>query len=81
MTKHSGKKERCCRECYSQHSAVVERFTEGELSPSDTQPPPPSFGPHSPPEPAPTNPLPGLKCRTPAPSLMTRPMTSSRRRK
>ncbi|CAB1314233.1 unnamed protein product, partial [Coregonus sp. 'balchen'] len=28
MTKHSGKKERCCRDCYSQHSAVVERFTE-----------------------------------------------------
>ncbi|XP_052383349.1 FYVE and coiled-coil domain-containing protein 1-like isoform X2 [Oncorhynchus keta] len=28
MTKHSGKKERCCRECYTQHRAVVERFTE-----------------------------------------------------
>uniref|UniRef100_A0A8C8I019 FYVE and coiled-coil domain-containing protein 1 n=1 Tax=Oncorhynchus tshawytscha TaxID=74940 RepID=A0A8C8I019_ONCTS len=61
MTKHSGKKERCCRECYSQHSAVVERFTEGELSLSDTQPPPPSFGPHSPPEPAPYKPTPRVK--------------------
>uniref|UniRef100_A0A667XZT7 FYVE and coiled-coil domain-containing protein 1 n=1 Tax=Myripristis murdjan TaxID=586833 RepID=A0A667XZT7_9TELE len=49
MTKHSGKKERCCRECYTQHSAVVERFTEAELSPADTQPPPPGFGPQSPP--------------------------------
>uniref|UniRef100_A0A8C7R5J9 FYVE and coiled-coil domain-containing protein 1 n=1 Tax=Oncorhynchus mykiss TaxID=8022 RepID=A0A8C7R5J9_ONCMY len=44
MTKHSGKKERCCRECYTQHRAVVERFTEGELSPSDTQLPPPVIG-------------------------------------
>ncbi|XP_020335812.1 FYVE and coiled-coil domain-containing protein 1 [Oncorhynchus kisutch] len=66
MTKHSGKKERCCRECYSQHSAVVERFTEGELSPSDTQPPPPSFGPHSPPEPAPYKPTPRVKVSDPS---------------
>uniref|UniRef100_A0A6Q2XVJ1 FYVE and coiled-coil domain-containing protein 1 n=1 Tax=Esox lucius TaxID=8010 RepID=A0A6Q2XVJ1_ESOLU len=45
-TKHSGKKERCCRECYTQHSAIVERFTEGELSPSEIEPPPPRVGPH-----------------------------------
>ncbi|KAL2089441.1 hypothetical protein ACEWY4_014129 [Coilia grayii] len=38
MTKHSSKKERCCRECYTQHSAVVERFTPAELN---THPPPP----------------------------------------
>uniref|UniRef100_A0A3Q3R692 FYVE-type domain-containing protein n=1 Tax=Monopterus albus TaxID=43700 RepID=A0A3Q3R692_MONAL len=44
MAKHSGKKERCCRDCYTQHSAVVERFTAAELSPSDTQPPPPGAG-------------------------------------
>uniref|UniRef100_A0A8D3A5J2 FYVE and coiled-coil domain-containing protein 1 n=1 Tax=Scophthalmus maximus TaxID=52904 RepID=A0A8D3A5J2_SCOMX len=58
MTKHSGKKERCCRDCYTQHSAVVERFTEAELSPSDTQPPPPGAGPQPPPEPAPYKPTP-----------------------
>lgn len=58
MTKHSGKKERCCRDCYTQHSAVVERFTEAELSPSDTQPPPPGAGPQPPPEPAPYKPIP-----------------------
>lgn len=52
MTKHSGKKERCCRDCYTQHNAVVERFTEAELSPSDTQPPPPGAEPQPPPEPA-----------------------------
>ncbi|KAM9848800.1 FYVE and coiled-coil domain-containing protein 1 isoform 1-T4 [Aulostomus maculatus] len=58
MTKHSGKKERCCRDCYTQHSAVVERFTEAELSPSDTQPPPPGAGPLPHPEPAPYKPTP-----------------------
>uniref|UniRef100_A0A8C4GGZ2 FYVE and coiled-coil domain-containing protein 1 n=1 Tax=Dicentrarchus labrax TaxID=13489 RepID=A0A8C4GGZ2_DICLA len=58
MTKHSAKKERCCRDCYTQHSAVVERFTVGELSPSDTQPPPPGVGPQPPPEPAPYKPTP-----------------------
>uniref|UniRef100_A0A671VDP3 FYVE and coiled-coil domain-containing protein 1 n=1 Tax=Sparus aurata TaxID=8175 RepID=A0A671VDP3_SPAAU len=58
MTKHSGKKERCCRDCYTQHSAVVERFTEAELSPSDIQPPPPGSGPQPPPEPAPYKPTP-----------------------
>uniref|UniRef100_A0A8C1GRW5 FYVE and coiled-coil domain-containing protein 1 n=1 Tax=Cyprinus carpio TaxID=7962 RepID=A0A8C1GRW5_CYPCA len=40
MTKTS-KKERCCRECYTQHNAVVERFTKAELnSLSENQPPP-----------------------------------------
>ncbi|XP_063057074.1 FYVE and coiled-coil domain-containing protein 1 isoform X2 [Engraulis encrasicolus] len=37
MTRHSSKKERCCRDCYTQHTAVVERFTPAELN---TQPPP-----------------------------------------
>uniref|UniRef100_A0A672I343 FYVE and coiled-coil domain-containing protein 1 n=1 Tax=Salarias fasciatus TaxID=181472 RepID=A0A672I343_SALFA len=45
MTKQSGKKERCCKDCYTQHSAVEERFTDAELSPSDVQPPPPGAGP------------------------------------
>lgn len=58
MTKQSGKKERCCRHCYTQHSAVVERFTAAELSPSDVQPPPPGAGPQPPPEPAPYIPTP-----------------------
>ncbi|KAM4628769.1 FYVE and coiled-coil domain-containing protein 1 [Polymixia lowei] len=66
MTKHSGKKERCCRECYTQHSAVVERFTEAELSPADTQPPPPGFGPQSPPEPAPYKPTPRVTVSDPS---------------
>lgn len=58
MTKHSGKKERCCKDCYTQHSVVVERFTKAELSPSDTRPPPPGAGPQPPPEPAPYTPTP-----------------------
>ncbi|XP_061594117.1 FYVE and coiled-coil domain-containing protein 1 isoform X2 [Cololabis saira] len=58
MTKHSGKKERCCRDCYTEHSAVVERFTEAELSPSDVLPPPPGAGPQPPLEPAPYKPTP-----------------------
>ncbi|XP_059197312.1 FYVE and coiled-coil domain-containing protein 1 [Centropristis striata] len=66
MTKHSGKKERCCRDCYTQHSAVVERFTEAELSPSDTQPPPPGAGPHPPPEPAPYKPIPRVTVSDPS---------------
>ncbi|XP_076583049.1 FYVE and coiled-coil domain-containing protein 1 [Chaetodon auriga] len=66
MTKHSGKKERCCRDCYTQHSAVVERFTEAELSPSDTQPPPPGAGPHPPPEPAPYKPTPRVTVSDPS---------------
>ncbi|KAJ7993202.1 hypothetical protein DPEC_G00270000 [Dallia pectoralis] len=65
MTKHSGKKERCCRDCYTQHSAVVERFTEGELSPADVEPPPPSVGPHPPSEPAPYIPTPRVTVSDP----------------
>ncbi|KAK5870171.1 hypothetical protein PBY51_024827 [Eleginops maclovinus] len=65
MTKHSGKKERCCRDCYNQHSAVVERFTEAELSPSDAQPPPPGAGPQPPPEPAPYKPTPRVTVSEP----------------
>ncbi|XP_026055533.1 FYVE and coiled-coil domain-containing protein 1-like isoform X2 [Carassius auratus] len=38
MTKNS-KKERCCRECYTQHSAVVERFTKAELNSLSENPP------------------------------------------
>uniref|UniRef100_A0A3P8XCK0 FYVE and coiled-coil domain-containing protein 1 n=1 Tax=Esox lucius TaxID=8010 RepID=A0A3P8XCK0_ESOLU len=64
-TKHSGKKERCCRECYTQHSAIVERFTEGELSPSEIEPPPPRVGPHPPPEPAPYIPTPRVTVSDP----------------
>ncbi|XP_073331982.1 FYVE and coiled-coil domain-containing protein 1 [Pagrus major] len=66
MTKHSGKKERCCRDCYTQHSAVVERFTEAELSPSDIQPPPPGAGPQPPPEPAPYKPTPRVTVSDPS---------------
>ncbi|XP_058494259.1 FYVE and coiled-coil domain-containing protein 1 [Solea solea] len=70
LTKHSGKKERCCRECYSQHSAVVERFTQAELSPSDTEPPPPppppEAGPQSPPEPAQYKPTPTVTVSDPS---------------
>ncbi|XP_059384343.1 FYVE and coiled-coil domain-containing protein 1-like isoform X2 [Carassius carassius] len=40
MTKNS-KKERCCRECYTQHNAVVERFTNAELNSLSENPPPP----------------------------------------
>ncbi|XP_051515440.1 FYVE and coiled-coil domain-containing protein 1-like isoform X2 [Myxocyprinus asiaticus] len=40
MTKNR-KKERCCRECYTQHSAVVERFTKTELNSSTENQPPP----------------------------------------
>nr|XP_019936797.1 PREDICTED: FYVE and coiled-coil domain-containing protein 1 [Paralichthys olivaceus]XP_019936798.1 PREDICTED: FYVE and coiled-coil domain-containing protein 1 [Paralichthys olivaceus] len=66
MTKHSGRKERCCRECYTQHSAVVERFTEAELSPSDIQPPPPGAGPQPSPEPAPYKPTPRVTVSDPS---------------
>ncbi|KAG7230838.1 hypothetical protein INR49_019652, partial [Caranx melampygus] len=66
MTKHSGKKERCCRDCYTQSSAVVERFTEAELSPSDIQPPPPGVGPQPPPAPAPYKPTPRVTVSDPS---------------
>ncbi|XP_077439779.1 FYVE and coiled-coil domain-containing protein 1 isoform X1 [Vanacampus margaritifer] len=66
MTKHSGKKERCCKDCYSQHSAVVERFTAAELSPFDEQPSPPEAGPHPTPEPAPYKPTPSVTVSDPS---------------
>ncbi|TMS20144.1 FYVE and coiled-coil domain-containing protein 1 [Larimichthys crocea] len=66
LTKQSGKKERCCGECYTQNSAVVERFTEAELSPSDTQPPPPGAGPQPPPERAPYKPMPRVTVSDPS---------------
>ncbi|PWA21033.1 hypothetical protein CCH79_00007224, partial [Gambusia affinis] len=53
LTKHSGKKERCCSDCYMQHNAVVEKFIESEMSPSDVLPSPARAGPQPPPEPAP----------------------------
>ncbi|XP_047231431.1 FYVE and coiled-coil domain-containing protein 1 [Girardinichthys multiradiatus] len=58
MTKHSGKKERCCSDCYTQHNAVVERFTEAEHSPSNGPPSPAGPAPQPPPEPAPYKPTP-----------------------
>ncbi|KAJ8389006.1 hypothetical protein AAFF_G00124030 [Aldrovandia affinis] len=58
MTKHSGKKERCCGDCYSQHSAVVERLTQAELG--HTTPP-------SAPAPAPYTPTPRVTVTDPAP--------------
>ncbi|XP_039984518.1 FYVE and coiled-coil domain-containing protein 1 [Xiphias gladius] len=67
MTKNSGKKERCCSECYTQHSEVVERFTEAELSPSDTlPPPPPGVGPQPPPERPPYKPTPRVTVSDPS---------------
>uniref|UniRef100_A0A8C2HXC4 FYVE and coiled-coil domain-containing protein 1 n=1 Tax=Cyprinus carpio TaxID=7962 RepID=A0A8C2HXC4_CYPCA len=51
MTKTS-KKERCCRECYTQHNDVVERFTKAELdSLSENQPPPHANAAGQPPPP------------------------------
>ncbi|XP_012720274.2 FYVE and coiled-coil domain-containing protein 1 [Fundulus heteroclitus] len=64
-TKHSEKKERCCSDCYTQHSAVVERFTEAELSPTDVPPPPAGAGPQPPPEPAPYKPTPRVTVSDP----------------
>ncbi|XP_033847920.1 FYVE and coiled-coil domain-containing protein 1 [Periophthalmus magnuspinnatus] len=58
MTKQSGKKERCCKDCYNQHSSVVERFSEAELSPSETQAPSPGPGPQPCPDAAPSIPTP-----------------------
>lgn len=66
MTKQSGKKERCCKDCYNQHSAVVERFTEAELSPSETQTPDTGPGPQPSPEPTPYKPTPRVTVSDPA---------------
>ncbi|KAJ3598984.1 hypothetical protein NHX12_032947 [Muraenolepis orangiensis] len=73
MTKHSGKKERCCRECYTQHGDVVERFTEAELQPSDAEAqarvPPAGAGPQTHPQPAPYKPTPRVSVSEPGPRL------------
>ncbi|XP_054908360.1 FYVE and coiled-coil domain-containing protein 1 [Poeciliopsis prolifica] len=53
LTKHSGKKERCCSDCYMQHSAVVEKYIESEVSSSDVLPSPARAGPQPPLEPHP----------------------------
>ncbi|KAJ8278202.1 hypothetical protein GJAV_G00085020 [Gymnothorax javanicus] len=57
MTRQGGRKERCCRDCYSQHSAVLERLTQAELG--NTAPPPGTGpAPDSAPGPAPYTPTP-----------------------
>ncbi|MGH0163834.1 UNVERIFIED_CONTAM: hypothetical protein FKN15_063263 [Acipenser sinensis] len=54
-TKHSGKKERCCRECYMQHSAVIERFSEVDTcSTPGTPKGSPSLSAQAPPRPTPS---------------------------
>ncbi|KAK6490655.1 FYVE and coiled-coil domain-containing protein 1-like [Huso huso] len=54
-TKHSGKKERCCRECYMQHSAVIERFSEVDTcSTPETPKGSPSLSAQAPPRPTPS---------------------------
>uniref|UniRef100_A0A3P9JAK3 FYVE and coiled-coil domain-containing protein 1 n=1 Tax=Oryzias latipes TaxID=8090 RepID=A0A3P9JAK3_ORYLA len=58
--KHSGKKERCCKDCYTQGGAVVEKSTEAELSPSDEASSPPSAGHQPVPESAPCKPTPSV---------------------
>ncbi|XP_067109305.1 FYVE and coiled-coil domain-containing protein 1 isoform X2 [Osmerus mordax] len=40
-TQQGGARERCCRDCYSQHSAVVERHPQQDVG----SPPDPPFGP------------------------------------
>ncbi|XP_066528587.1 FYVE and coiled-coil domain-containing protein 1 [Hoplias malabaricus] len=57
MAKYGGKKERCCRECYTQHSAVVERFTRTELN-SPQEPPKPAGHTHTASPPPPYKPTP-----------------------
>ncbi|XP_061095331.1 FYVE and coiled-coil domain-containing protein 1 [Conger conger] len=58
MTKQSGRKERCCRDCYSQHSAVRERLTQAELG---LTPPPAGTAPG----PAPYTPTPSVTVTDP----------------
>ncbi|KAK0149681.1 FYVE and coiled-coil domain-containing protein 1 [Merluccius polli] len=67
MTEHSVKKERCCRECYTQHSDVVERFTQAELGPAEAQTAPTGAGTESHPQPAPYKPTPRVTVSEPAP--------------
>ncbi|KAK7132716.1 hypothetical protein R3I93_019067 [Phoxinus phoxinus] len=65
MTK-TAKKERCCRECYTQHGAVVERFTKAELnSSSENQPPPHTNAAGQSPPPAPYMPTPRVTVTDP----------------
>ncbi|MFT7809344.1 FYVE and coiled-coil domain-containing protein 1-like [Arapaima gigas] len=64
LTKHSRKKERSCRECYTQHSAVVERLTQAELGP-DQDPPPDVSRPASALGPAPYVPMPRVTVTDP----------------
>ncbi|MGH0123696.1 UNVERIFIED_CONTAM: hypothetical protein FKN15_019399 [Acipenser sinensis] len=55
MTKHSGKKERCCRECYMQHSAVIKRFSQADAcSAPETPEGSPSLSAQPPPRPSPS---------------------------
>lgn len=58
--KHSGKKERCCKDCYTQGGAVVEKSTEAEPSPSDEASSPPVAGHQPVPESAPCKPTPSV---------------------
>ncbi|MBN3284135.1 FYCO1 protein, partial [Polyodon spathula] len=54
MTKHGGKKERCCRECCMQHSAVIERFSQVDAcSAPQTPKGSPSLSAQAPPRPTP----------------------------
>ncbi|CAM4676081.1 unnamed protein product [Leuciscus chuanchicus] len=66
MTKNA-KKERCCRECYTQHGAVVERFTKAELNSSSENQPPPltNAAGQSPPPPPPYIPTPRVTVTDP----------------
>ncbi|XP_028300186.1 FYVE and coiled-coil domain-containing protein 1 isoform X2 [Gouania willdenowi] len=58
-TKQNEKKERCCKDCNTQHSAAVESVTGAGMSPSNVQiPAPPEAGPQPPPESAPVEPTP-----------------------
>ncbi|XP_055020627.1 FYVE and coiled-coil domain-containing protein 1 isoform X2 [Boleophthalmus pectinirostris] len=54
MTKQSGKKERCCKDCYNQHNAVGEMVTEAEVSASEPQTPSPGLGPEPCPDASPS---------------------------
>lgn len=66
MTKNA-KKERCCRECYTQHGAVVERFTKAELNSSSENQPQPhtNAAGQSPPPPPPYIPTPRVTVTDP----------------
>ncbi|XP_072295506.1 FYVE and coiled-coil domain-containing protein 1 isoform X2 [Eucyclogobius newberryi] len=55
-TKQSGKKERCCKDCYNQHNNVM--VTEEEMSPSEAQAPPSGPEPQPCPDPDSCTPTP-----------------------